>query len=156
MDDKYIRIRKDIFWKTVLVLIIVILSGLLIFQISNKIDKNNSSDYAPTEYVDVAYEDLKSKVANKEDCFICGSPEMSLMPYYRKFDTIGIISLNDCYVIDLGLKAYDEVGKEMSDGGSTSIRSTSCATFVAKMIRKYGREVLQEIEEMKEIENKDK
>lgn len=28
-----------------------------------------------------------------------------------------------------------------------------CATFVAKMIRKYGHEVLQEIEEMKAKEN---
>ena len=32
-------------------------------------------------YVDITYEDLKSKVTDKEDCFICGSPEMSLMPY---------------------------------------------------------------------------
>ena len=29
-----------------------------------------------------------------------------------------------------------------------------CATFVAKMIRKYGHEVLQEIEEMKAKEEK--
>ena len=125
MDDKYIRIRKGILWKGIAVLVIIILAGLLVFQIMDRVDKNDASDYTPVEYVDITYEDLKSKVTDKEDCFICGSPEMSLMPYYRKFDTIGIISLNDCYVIDLGLKAYDEIGKEMSDGGSTSIRSTS-------------------------------
>ena len=125
MDDRYIKIRKDILWKVCVIIIIVILAGLLAFQIYNRIDKNKSDEYTPVEYVDVTYDDLKSKITNKEDCFICGSPEMSLMPYYRKFDTIGIISLNDCYVIDLGLKEYDEVGKEITDGGNISIRSTN-------------------------------
>ena len=113
MDDKYIKIRKDILWKVLIALVIIILAGLLVFQIMGRIDKSDSSDYIPVEYIDITYEDLKSKITDKEDCFICGSPEMSLMPYYRKFDTIGIISLNDCYVIDLGLKEYDEVGKEI-------------------------------------------
>ena len=125
MDDKYIRIRKDILCKIIISIVIIILAGLLVFQIHNRIEEKKANEYTPVEYVDITYEDLKSKVIDKEDCFICGSPEMSLMPYYRKFDTLGIISLNDCYVIDLGLKAYDEVGKEMSDEGSTSIRSTS-------------------------------
>lgn len=125
MDDRYIKIRKDILWKVCVIIIIVILAGLLAFQIYNRIDKNKSDEYTPVEYVDVTYDDLKSKITNKEDCFICGSPEMSLMPYYRKFDTIGIISLNDCYVIDLGLKEYDEVGKEITNGGNISIRSTN-------------------------------
>lgn len=128
MDDKYIRIRKDILWKGIAVLVIIILAGLLVFQIMDRVDKNDASDYTPVEYVDVTYEDLESKVTDKEDCFICESPEMSLMPYYRKFDTIGIISLNDCYVVDLGLKAYDEVGEEMSDGGNTTISNTSLDT----------------------------
>lgn len=125
MDDKYIRIRKDILCKIIISIVIIILAGLLVFQIHNRIEEKKANEYTPVEYVDITYEDLKSKVTDKEDCFICGSPEMSLMPYYRKFDTLGIISLNDCYVIDLGLKAYDGVGKEMSDEGSTSIRSTS-------------------------------
>ena len=125
MDDKYIKIRKDILWKIIVTIVIIILAGLLVFQIHNRIEEKKANEYTPVEYVDVTYDDLKSKLNDKSDCFICGNPEMSLMPYYRKFDTLGIISLNDCYVIDLGLKAYDEVGKEMSDEGSTSIRSTS-------------------------------
>ena len=125
MTDKYIRIRKDILCKIIISIVLIILAGLLVFQIHNRIEEKKANEYTPVEYVDITYEDLKSKVTDKEDCFICGSPEMSLMPYYRKFDTLGIISLNDCYGIDLGLKAYDEVEKEMSDEGSTSIRSTS-------------------------------
>ena len=125
MDDKYIRIRKDILWKGIAVLVIIILASMLVYQLMGRIDKNDASDYTSVEYIDITYEDLKSKVTDKEDCFICGSPEMSLMPYYRKFDTIGILSMNDCYVIDLGLKEYDEVGKEITDGGNISIRSTN-------------------------------
>ena len=30
------------------------------------------------------------------------------MDYYRKFDTVGLISLNDWHVLDFQLKAYDE------------------------------------------------
>lgn len=125
MDDKYIKIRKDILWKTTAVIIIILLAGLLIFQIYNRIEESNSSDYTPIEYVDVTYGHLSSELTDNSQCCICGNAEMSLMPYYRKFDTLGILSLNDCYVVDLGLKSYDEVGKEISDDGSTSFRSTT-------------------------------
>lgn len=125
MDDKYIKIRKDILWKTTAVIIIILLAGLLIFQLYNRIEESNSSDYTPIEYVDVTYGHFSSNLDDKSGCCICGNHERSLMPYYRKFDTIGILSLNDCYVVDLGLKSYDEVGNEVSDSGSTSIRSTT-------------------------------
>ena len=43
------------------------------------------------------------------------------MSYYRNFDTIGLISLNDWYVIDFPLKNYDE--NEMESAASTSFLS---------------------------------
>lgn len=129
MDDKYIKIRKDILWKVCAVLIIVILAGFLVFQICNRIDKSKSSEYTPVEYVDVTYEHLTSGLSDSSTCFICGNHAMSLMPYYRKFDTIGIISLTEWYVIDLGLKEYDEVGKEMPDQNGTSMRNTNLETI---------------------------
>lgn len=125
MDDKYIKIRKDLLWKGILALIIIILAGLLIIQVHNQFVNKNDNEHTPVEYIDITYDNLKSKITDKEECFICGSPEMSLMPYYRKFDTLGIISLNDRYVIDLGLKAYDEVGKEITDNNNISIHSTT-------------------------------
>lgn len=128
MDDKYIKIRKDILWKVCAILIIAILAGVLIFQIYSRIDKNESSEYFPVEYVDVTYEHLTSNLSDSSECFICGNHAMSLMPYYNKFDTIGIISLTEWYVIDLGLKEYDEVGKEMPDQGGTSMRNTNLET----------------------------
>lgn len=125
MDDKYIKIRKDILWKVIIVLIIILLAALLIFQICNRANKNEDTNYTPAEYTDVIYDDLVSRLSDNSGCFICGNHEQSLMPYYKKFDTVGIISLNDLYVIDLGLKSYDEVGNEITENGSTSIRSTS-------------------------------
>lgn len=128
MDDRYIKIRKDILWKVCVIIIIVILAGLLAFQIYNRIDKNKSDEYTPIEYVDVTYDHLTSKLSDSSECFICGNHEMSLMPYYRKFDTIGIISLTEWYVIDLGLKEYDEVGKEIKGDGNTSMGTTNLDT----------------------------
>lgn len=125
MDDKYIKIRKDILLKVCAVLIIVILAGFLVFQIYNRIDKSNSSEYTPVEYVDVTYDHLTSSLSDASECFICGNHSMSLMNYYSKFDTIGIISLTEWYVIDLGLKEYDEVGKEMPDQDGMSMRNTN-------------------------------
>ena len=45
------------------------------------------------------------------------------MEYYRKFDTIGLISLNDWYIIDFPLKNYDENGMEIQTNTSTSFLS---------------------------------
>lgn len=128
MDDKYIKIRKDILWKGIVVLVIILLAGLLVFQIHNRLEEKKENEYAPVEYVDITYDHLTSKLSDSSQCFICGNHEMSLMPYYRKFDTIGVISLTEWYVIDLGLKEYDEVGKEMPSQGSTSMRNTNLDT----------------------------
>ena len=45
------------------------------------------------------------------------------MSYYKNFDTIGLISLNDWYVIDFPLKNYDENGNEIESAASTSFLS---------------------------------
>lgn len=44
------------------------------------------------------------------------------MGYYRKFDTISLISLNDWYVLDFPLKNYDSEGNEVI--GDNSDNST--------------------------------
>ena len=36
MDDRYIKIRKDILWKIIAIFITIILVGLLIFQIYSR------------------------------------------------------------------------------------------------------------------------
>ena len=52
---------------------------------------------------------VKSTLDNKEECCLCGSNSRSLMGMYRGKDDLGIISLNNWYVLDMGVgKAEDE------------------------------------------------
>jgi len=70
---------------------------------------------------DVTYEGIKSELKNNRECYLCGNSDRSLMGYYRKFDTIGLISLNDWYAVDFGLQEYDEQGNPVkSDAQHTS------------------------------------
>lgn len=75
---------------------------------------------------DVAYEGIKSVLKDNGECYLCGNSDRSLMGYYRKFDTVGLISLNDWYVVDFGLKEYDEQGNPLkSDSAHTSTQMTN-------------------------------
>lgn len=73
--------------------------------------------------IDVTFDDLRSSLENTSECYLCGNAEESLMSYFRNFDTIGLISLNDWYVIDFPLKNYDENGNEVESATSTSFLS---------------------------------
>ena len=53
---------------------------------------------------------LLSKLEDNKRCYLCGSSDYSMMDYYRKLDTIGLISLNDWHVLNFQLKNYDENG----------------------------------------------
>lgn len=67
---------------------------------------------------------LESTVDEK-DCLVCGDPPGGLLDYYSKFDSIGIIYWPDLTVIDTGVRAYDENGNEVLDGGSANTRISS-------------------------------
>ena len=53
------------------------------------------------------YGHIDSKLENVDECYLCGNSSESLMGYYSKFDTVGIIGLNEWYVLDLRLKEYE-------------------------------------------------
>lgn len=74
----------------------------------------------------VTYEGIKSVLEDNTECYLCGNNDRSLMGYYRKFDTLGLILLNDWYVVDFGLKEYDEQGNPLkSDSAHTSTQITN-------------------------------
>jgi len=52
---------------------------------------------------------------------LCGDSNQSFVGYYRKFDKIGVISLNDWYVLPFQLKNYDEQGNEMKEETFTNM-----------------------------------
>ena len=75
----------------------------------------------PKERTEVTFDDLQSNLKDISTCYLCGSSDYSMMDYYRKFDTVGLISLNDWYVLDFQLKAYDENGNEISNKTSSNV-----------------------------------
>lgn len=72
-----------------------------------------------------ACEQLDSKLKNKKKCYLCGKNKKSMMAYYRKFDTIGIISLSDWYVMGLGLQEYEEQENISENDPHISFRMTN-------------------------------
>ena len=117
-DGDYYKIRKGTFWRIVLCGTVIALVAALLFRA--KVISNDRG-----ERIEVNYTHLKSKLENIDDCCLCGNNAQSLMGYYCKFDTIGVISLNDWYVIDLRLKEYDNQGNEIEANKGTSIWRTN-------------------------------
>lgn len=51
----------------------------------------------------IEYQEFQSKLADIDSCFLCGDHAQSMIGYYRQFDTIGLISLNDWYMTGFSL-----------------------------------------------------
>jgi len=62
---------------------------------------------------EISYVDIKSKLDNTAECGLCGSSDDSMMDYYRQFNTLGIISVNDWNVFALETQLYVEPENEM-------------------------------------------
>lgn len=56
--------------------------------------------------------EVQSKV-EQEGCFICGKHSESLMPYYEKKDSIGLIHWNSGMLMDTEVRTYDDEGNEV-------------------------------------------
>ena len=115
---EYYMIRKNAFWVSAIILIIVMVIALFRMY-ADAADEVFGDEY--TESYEIEYGSLESKLENIEKCYLCGNTDRSLMGYYRQFDTIGIIGLNEWYVLDLRLKAHDENGNEIAESGSNGI-----------------------------------
>lgn len=78
-----------------------------------------SQNQSDKEYSE--YETITSRLENKEECYLCGSSNESMMDYYKKYDTIGIVGLNQWYILDLRLMEYDSEGNvaEKEESSST-------------------------------------
>lgn len=114
MDGYYI-IKIRVFWTTA-VSIILILSMVMLYPTIYEQWRQR----AGTEFVE--FDTVESLLKDAGACYLCGNSNRSLMGYYRKFDTLGIISLNDWEIFDLGLKEYDSEGKYMESESGTKMR----------------------------------
>lgn len=64
---------------------------------------------------------IQSKMEQK-DCYLCGRNQLSLMGYYRKLNSVGVLFLNSWNITDAQAIALDDDGKEIPcDGKSSTI-----------------------------------
>lgn len=76
----------------------------------------------------------------KENCYLCGSNSQSMVGLYRGKDTLGVICVNNWYVMDL--KLSDSVQKQKSEDGIdvtyTNLGTENCS-FTVRSDSKRGR-----------------
>lgn len=129
----YYQIRISVFWGIIVILVMLIGAAYFKDELYEKWLRSNGRE-------DVSLAGLDSKLEDQESCFLCGYSNQSLMGYYRKFDTIGLISLNDWYVLDFRLKNYDENGVEDTDArnGSSTFGNTGEIIYHCESSPKSG------------------
>lgn len=60
-----------------------------------------------------------------DECCICGKNDRSLMSYYSKFDSVGVVHLNDVSISDTEVRSYDDYGNEIFHKTYSSMRTSS-------------------------------
>ncbi len=106
-------------WSTTAIILCLILIVILRQNVYDKRERSSKRESMP-------YEQLTSRLWNEKKCYLCGKNKKSLMGYYRKFDTLGVICLCDWYVLDLGLHENDDhISFGMINVGDISIMESS-------------------------------
>ena len=91
--DKYYSIRASVMWLGVILCVVSILCVAVLLL------GERSGFHPQTVYAE--HGTITSELRDKEKCYLCGTSDDSMMDYYRKFDTIGIIGLNQWHILDL-------------------------------------------------------
>ncbi len=114
---RYYRIRVSLLWPIIGGIFLLIMGTYFKDELFEKWRKSGGIE-------DIVYEGVSSNLKDPETCYLCGKSDYSMMSYYRKFDTIGVISLNDWYVLELRLKCHDENGNEVNGDSNTTFGNT--------------------------------
>ena len=116
--ERYYHIRKEWFWGIIAIYVCFSVAILMI------IFRPKQEEIGLDKKICTEYGHISSELDNLKECYLCGSSDASMMDYYRKFDTIGIIGLNQWEIIDLRLKEYDSEGNYVEKEGTTSCQSS--------------------------------
>lgn len=100
---RYYRIRASVVWLTVFLIVALLLCCYYRKDIYNAWLQLGGREQ-------ISYVGLESKLDNVAECRLCGSTDDSMMDYYRKFNTLGVICVNDWNVFELETEIHDESG----------------------------------------------
>lgn len=73
----------------------------------------------------IIFEGMRSELENQNFCYLCGNSSRSLIGYYRKEHSVGIISLSNWYVTDFRIKKSEDEGDSGISSTLTNIDGTS-------------------------------
>ena len=100
---------------------------------------NQQMESREIEQCQVTLGAVKSTLDNREECCLCGSNSRSLMGMYRGKDDLGIISLNNWYVLDMGVGKDAE--ETMSGQNSSRITATGEGGCIFHVDLNYARRI---------------
>jgi hypothetical protein len=109
---RYYRIRASVVWLTVFIIVALLLCCYYRKDIYNAWLRLGGREQ-------ISYVGLESKLDNVAECRLCGSTDDSMMDYYRKFNTLGVICVNDWNVFELETQIHDESGDDMEQHPGT-------------------------------------
>lgn len=104
--------KASTFWAIIIACVLLVLGLLFVYQKEGK--------HIKSESVHVEAGTIISQLKNIDECYLCGNTDESMMDYYKKYDTIGIVGLNQWYILDLRLKEYDSEGNMIEKAGNSS------------------------------------
>lgn len=101
----YYRIRPGVFWGMIGSMILLIL-GFAFKDILYE-------EWVQSKGVEkIAFAGINSKLERDEECYFCGENNYNLTREYQNAEKIGVISLNDWYVLDFPVSSSSETESE--------------------------------------------
>lgn len=103
--------------------IMLLLGGMLLIgcgQSGNSESQPNSAIVDKEEF----HIEVESTI-EQENCFLCGEADDSLMGYYSKKESLGIVHLNSLHISETRVRDFDDDGNELfQQGGSSTIMNS--------------------------------
>lgn len=106
----------------------------------------------------------ETKLTDQEECALCGSRKESMTGMFSGKDAIGIISVNDWYIMDLKIKSGNEKGNmpEDTEGKNTTRtsvgkngrvleRSSESLRGISEIVVDYGEDRVLSMEKASQI-----
>ena len=123
-EAKYYHIRASVFWTGLITLCLLFVFIHFSLFVNSKSTNDEEIQFNKSY---TTMDPIESKLHNTDECYLCGTAPESLMGYYRNFDTIGVIALNEWYVLDLRMQSYDENGNPKKDISYSTMATTNTA-----------------------------
>lgn len=155
---KYYRMRKELVWGA------GILAALLLFftalgKMKDTADMPKQEEFTPMEFKELP--SVQSELPDPEGCYLCGTAKESLMGYFRQFDDLGIISVNQWYVLDLGILPHEKDGTDTSgtrtamtgtgEGGDFFSSTQTPSRGISTVEVSYGEDSILDVEKAKNV-----